>query len=318
MASAVKDAVKNTFSTNSSSDKLDEKTQNYKLRITAGPNYDKSLQRLVVVNGPSITVSDQAKLTVRIKDYSGLPSSSTSHAAYFDRPGHEKDTFSLAFAITPTADIRTKDLYFGLDTGHNPIRKFGLPESLVQTAFKIVREFIDPSLTCDASADEPYVMGPALTSATMEFRIGEQVAESSRGTWDVPSEDMSEGAIGSGKQVRENAGLPDAADKRRKYLMNGAHRDGFLLEKGRTYDFDFSNGYIDWRAYALKLPGFSWSPLKHIGDKSHKVRYVLKDIKTGQVYFVVMCELLAGEQMRQAVEDDRRSSKEGPDGQTGR
>jgi len=258
---------------------------------------------MVQVNGPSIAVSDQVKLKVRIKDYTGLPSSSPTTPAYFDLPGHTKDTFSLAFSITPKADIRTTDLFFGLDTGHNPIRKFGLPESLVQTAFKIVKEFIDPSLVCDISSDEPYVMGPALTSATMELNVG----DSQQQNWDAPAENMTEGATGSGQQAREKAGLPPAADKRRKYFMAEAHRESFVLEKGRTYGFDFANGYIDWRAYALKLPGFSWSPLKHIGDKSHKVRYVLKDLKSGEVFFVVMCELLAGENMRLAVEEDQRS-----------
>ena len=60
---------------------------------------------------------------------------------------------------------------------------------------------------------------------------------------------------------------------------------------------------------ALKLPGFSWSPLKHIGDKSHKVRFVLKDVGTGEVFLVVMATLLAGEDLRAAVEADRGAGR---------
>jgi hypothetical protein len=94
----------------------------FRLRVTAGPDYDKSTQKLVRVNGQSTRVSDEVRLAVRIKDYSGFPEGSPSSSQCFESSGvHAKDTFSIAFAITPREDIKTEHLYFGLDTGETPL-----------------------------------------------------------------------------------------------------------------------------------------------------------------------------------------------------
>ena len=299
MASALKSAVSSMTGGDTGDDT--NKADNYRLSITAGPSYDKSQQKPLTVNGPSVPVSETTKVSLRIKDYTGLPSSSPATSPYFKRPENVKDTFSVAFSVVPTKDTPVEDLYFVIDTGHNPIKKFGLSKSLINTAFKVAKEFIDGSLHCDAFADEPWVGGPVLQGATTTFRVGETVQS---GQWDAPGDDMDEGAVGEGKEERERCGIPEAADKRRKWFGN---EKGFTLKKGRKYDFDFANGYIDWKNYALKLPGFSWSPLKHIGDKSHKVRFVLKDVKSGECFFVVMVTLLAGEEMKAAIAEDQKT-----------
>lgn len=278
------------------------RADNYRLSVTAGPSYDKDAQQPLTVNGPSVAVSETTKVCLRIKDYTGLPSSSPSTSPYFAHPENAKDTFSVAFSIVPSKDVAVDDLYFMIDTGHNPIKKFGLSKGLIDSAFKVAKQFIDGSLRCDAFAEQPWVGGPVLQGSTTTFRVGEALSGNGNGNWDAPGDDMAEGATGEGKKERERVGMPEAADKRRKWI--GAN-PGFKLQKGRRYDFDFANGYIDWKTYSLKLPGFSWSPLKHIGDKSHKVRFVLKDIKTGECFFVVMVTLLAGEEMRAAIEADR-------------
>jgi len=303
MASALKSAVSSMTGSSDAGDDTN-KADNYRLSITAGPSYDKNTQQPLTVNGPSVAVSETTKVSLRIKDYTGLPSSSPASSAYFEHPENAKDTFSVAFSIVPAKDTPVDDLYFVIDTGHNPIKKFGLSKGLIDSAFKVAKQFIDSSLHCDAAAEEPWVGGPVLQGATTTFRVGE--TPQGQGQWDAPGDDMAEGAVGSGKQERERIGLPDAADKRRKWF--GAN-SGFKLQKGRQYDFDFANGYIDWRNYALKLPGFSWSPLKHIGDKSHKVRFVLKDINTGECFFVVMVTLLAGEEMQAAIEADQKGGQ---------
>ncbi|KAF2226163.1 hypothetical protein BDZ85DRAFT_182960, partial [Elsinoe ampelina] len=270
--------------------------KNFRLRITAGPTYDKSLQRIVTVNSPDPhPISDNVAISLRIRDYTGLPSASpASVPEYFDLPQHSKDTFSVAFAFTPPKDIPASNLYFGIDTGHNPVRKFGIPKSLINTAFKIVKEFIDPSLSCDAGVDEPWVRGPVVAGATTTLC----------------------GSVSPEAQAHRKANsLPSDAGKRRKHLNSERNREKFVLQQGRRYYFDFSNGYIDWKAYALKLPGFSVPVLKYLGNGageggakggggSHKVRFFLKDLVTEEVYFVIMCTLLTGEDLRLALEED--------------
>lgn len=48
--------------------------------------------------------------------------------------------------------------------------------------------------------------------------------------------------------------------------------------------------------------------IKYVNDKTHNLRYVFKNRKTGEVYFVVVMTLLFGEELQQALrEDDERS-----------
>ncbi|KAF4552860.1 Hypothetical protein D9617_8g048720 [Elsinoe fawcettii] len=425
MASLIKEKVANITSPTSSTEKAntdangEDRTKNFRLRITAGPTYDKSLQRIVTVNSAEAhPVSDHVAVSLRVKDYDGLPSSSpNSVPEYFELPQHSKDTFSVAFAFTPPKDIPASNLYFGIDTGHNPIRKFGIPKSLVNTAFKIVKEFIDPSLSCDAGVDEPWVRGPVVAGATTTLCVGDRTGPVDSPIPDAPQEahpatssdaqpaahlspnpgassppsrpssaspsrspsrfssplsmsrkssasdaepqDLSslsfphpgllvEGSVSAEAHAyRKGSGLPSDAGKRRKHLNSESNRKSFVLQKGRTYYFDFSNGYIDWKAYALKLPGFSVPVLKYLGggkppggtspkaeqgeagagkdggpqevqghaeegkkasSGSHKVRFFLKDIVTEEVYFVIMCTLLTGEDLRLALEEDSKAS----------
>ena len=212
------------------------------LRITAGPDYDKSRQKLVQVNGAASDISDQVKVAVRIRDYTGLPSDSPKSCRCFDS---SKDTFAIAWSITPSEDINAKDLLFGVDTGQNPIKKFGISTSLVNRAFEIIKHFIDNSLSCDVSAEKPWMMGPAVRSATMNINIGEKHTS---GDWSAPDEaGVIEGGSGEGQQERERMSWPSSADKRRKYLADDSKLAATILEKGRTYSFEFGNGYIDWK-----------------------------------------------------------------------
>ncbi|GAM88220.1 hypothetical protein ANO11243_062510 [Dothideomycetidae sp. 11243] len=376
MASAIKDKIS---SMRSSSPPESERNQNYRLRITAGPTYDKSLQRLIKPNSDEAhVVSENVSLSIRIKDYSGFPSTSPSTSeAYFSQPAHSKDTFSIAFAFTPPHDVSVADLMFGVDTGHNPIRKFGIPKSLVNTAFRIVKDFIDPSLACDAGADEPWLRGPVVAGASTTMCVGdrpsggeeEHVAPVERkdsladpdtssdesksrrssylGSWSrtpsPPDVDLSgevfpspalltEGATSASakRYRRETLNIPSDAKGRRKFYNNSANRTDAKLQAGRTYYFDFANAYIDWSAYAIKLPGFSVPVLKWLGSgkpppspeemaqqgevkpgqggkksPSHKVRFFLKDVNTGEVYFVIMATLVTGEELGAALMEDK-------------
>lgn len=114
---------------------------------------------------------------------------------------------------------------------------------------------------------------------------------------------LAEGADDDGESVRSDFSIPADEGKRRKFFSNEDKRKGFLFERGRCHQFDFHNGYIDWKNYALKLPGFSLSVLKWINDRTHTVRFVMKNRKTGQQYLVVTFSLLFGNELKGALGD---------------
>lgn len=64
--------------------------------------------------------------------------------------------------------------------------------------------------------------------------------------------------------------------------------------------------------FSLKLPGFSLSVIKYIDEKSHELRYVLKNKHTSDVYFVVLFTLLFGDELKEAeasVKEDTESTE---------
>jgi hypothetical protein len=167
-----------------------------------------------------------------------------------------------------------------------------------------VKEFIDPGLQCDAYADEPWLYGPSL-SCWFAFRIGEKVEDGH----DFPEpgeEDVTrEGADGSGHEERERLGLPENNEKRRKFFLDAKNRENFVFQKGRCYQADFYNPYLDFGNCALKLPGFSLNVIKYVDQKSHCLRYVFKNRETGNVYLNVNIALLWDEDLRRAKEADK-------------
>lgn len=75
------------------------------------------------------------------------------------------------------------------------------------------------------------------------MRIGGQ--SGSAGESDSTS--VEEGGVdGDAEKVREDAGVPHTAAQRMKWFLQEEHRKKFVLGKGRTYDFDFFNGYLDF------------------------------------------------------------------------
>ncbi|QIW94787.1 hypothetical protein AMS68_000305 [Peltaster fructicola] len=276
----------------------------YRLLVTAGPSYDTTKHQIVPVNGDeAITISNEyitAKVKVRVRGYRGLPSGSPASNVYFDDPVHEKDQYSLAFSFVPKQDIPSVDTVWGNDFDH-PIRD-RLPPGF-NTAFKIVKEFIDPGLACDAYADEPWLYGPSL-SCWFAFRIGDKVT-----TDGFPAPDdqkvMRDGADGSGREVRQELGIPENNEKRRKFYLDAKNRKSLVFEKGRLYQADFYNPYLDFGNLALKLPGFSLKVYKYIDAKSHCLRYVFKNRETGDMYLNVNFNLLWGEQLEKALAKEK-------------
>ena len=287
-----------------------QEADKYRLLVTAGPAYDTSTHKIVHLNTDTPTYIEndflRAKVKVRIRGFQGLPSSSPSTSPYFEDSAHEKDQYSVAASFVPKRDLPSKNVIWGNDFDH-PVRD-RLPPGF-NTAFKIVKEWIDPGLECDAYADEPWLYGPAL-SCWFGFRIGEKIGEDGEIPEGPEPEDIvREGAEGSGKEVREKQGLPENNEKRRKFFLSQSHREPFSFEKDRLYSFDFYNPYLDFGNFALKLPGFSIKVIKYIDEKSHTLRYVFKNRETGDVYLCINFNLLWGEQLQRALKDDQDQLK---------
>ena len=218
-----------------------------------------------------------------------------------------KDQYSIAVNFVPKQDLPSVDAVWGNDFDH-PVRE-RLPPGF-NTAFRIVKEFIDPGLECDAYADEPWLYGPAL-SCWFGFRMGKKLGAdaeipSAREGKDVLREGAEEGGA---TELREGLGIPGNNEKRRKFFLSQANREPFIFEKDRLYSFDFYNPYLDFGNFALKLPGFSIKVVKYIDEKSHKLRYVFKNRQTGDVYLCVNFNLLWGEQLQKALAEDEDQLK---------
>ncbi|KAI7366944.1 hypothetical protein KC354_g3803 [Hortaea werneckii] len=310
MASAFRKRFSGPGNSNGNDPATQQEADKYKLKVTAGPSYDQSQHHDVSVNADdSVYIENafiRAKVKVRVREYRGLPSTSQQHSTYFDDPMHEKDLYSVAFSFVPKQDLPSIDTVWGNDFDH-PVRD-RLPPGF-NTAFRIVKEFIDPGLNCDAYADEPWLYGPSL-SCWFAFRIGDQVGADS--DFPAPMEEpaMREGGEGSGLDIRSKLGLPENNEKRRKHFLSASNREAFTFEKDRLYQADFYNPYIDFSNFSLKLPGFSLKVIKYVDQKSHCLRYVFKNVKTGDVFLNVNFHLLWGNKLREEVEQDRRSSQQ--------
>ena len=278
----------------------------YRLQVTAGPSYDTSTHREVAVNSgePHLIENDLMTcwLKIRIKDYNGLPRNSPTTSDYFKHPLHTSDRYSIGFSFVPKRDIKGSDLVTGFDFDHSI--KDRLPPGF-RYAMRIVTTILDPGIYADPYSDKPYLYGPALSSF-FAFRIGDHTAdvpaEKQLATHDTTAKSViEEGADGSGQRVRTDAHIPVKTSKRRKHFLTPANLDSFTFEAGRMYQVDFFNPYLDFANFALRIPGFSISVVKYIDDKTHQLRYVLKDRRTEEVLFVVIFTLLYGQKLEDTL-----------------
>lgn len=248
-----------------------------------------------------------------------------------DDASHNTDQYSITFSIIFKRPVNGNDLLFGNDFDR-PIRN-RLPPGF-NTAFRVVKWSIDPSMDGDVYADKPYLFSPALASWN-QLKIGEKIR---RGD-DVPRVNgvvVEEGAEGDdGKKVREVYGIPGERNARMKHFHNEEERKRFEFEAGRKYWANFGNPYLVFNGlytltlpfisrggyaeividFSLRLPGFTLSAIKYVDEKNHDLRYVLKNRHTNQVYFVVLFSLLlvgVGDEpgQREQIEKDTQTSKE--------
>lgn len=282
----------------------------YLLKVTAGPSRDTSTHRIVPVNGPDAHVTENdlmsVWLKVKIKDYHGLPRNSPSTSDYFNHPLHTSDRYSVGFSFVPKKDISGQDLVTGFDFDHSI--KDRLPPGF-RYAMKIVTTILDPGIYSDPYSDNPYLYGPALSSF-FAFRIGELISE-------IPAEEqlatfendfqgvIEEGADGSGQRIRADQQIPSKTSKRRKNFLSPKNLENFTFEAGRMYQADFFNPYLDFANFALRIPGFSISIVRYIDDKTHQLRYVMKNRRTEEVMFCVIFNLLFGKELEETLSSEQ-------------
>lgn len=232
----------------------------YILSVTAGPDY--TSQKPIPINTSETTRIASSHITanlqIRIQNYRGLPSGSPNTSPYFSHAPHTHDLYSLAFDFTlKQADINGHDLVFGNDFDH-PI-KDKLPPGFNQ-AFNLVKWFVDPGLYGDVYADEPYLYGPLLSSINT-FRVGpkddheQEKVEEVRANAEEGSS-LVEGGDGDGEEKRKELGIPADAAARKKYFLTEQHQRDFTFEKGREYQNDFFNPYLDFNG------GWAWAGLQ--------------------------------------------------------
>ncbi|KAF1995349.1 DUF1769-domain-containing protein [Amniculicola lignicola CBS 123094] len=284
----------------------------YLLQVTAGSSYDTSTHDPVSVNGSEPLVIENDLITcylkVRIRDYNGLPRGSPSTCSYFDHPTHKSDRYSIEFSFIPKKDIKGEELVFGFDFDHSV--KDRLPPGF-KYAMKIVTTVLDPGIYADPYSDNPYLYGPALSSF-FAFRIGEhtsattaeiQFASNATGV-------IEEGAHGSGSDIRSQQNIPPKGNKRRKHFLYPAALEDFTFEAGRLYQADFFNPYLDFANFSLRIPGFSISVVKYIDDKTHQLRFVMKNRKTEEIYFVLVFTLLFGQKLDETLKKEDKAGSE--------
>ncbi|KAJ4406282.1 hypothetical protein N0V91_004736 [Didymella pomorum] len=294
--------------------------ESYELRVTAGSTYDRTKHQTVPVNTEKpVHISSNlidAQVHMRIKDYRGLPKGSPSTSPYFSTPQHPYDRYSISFSFVPKEDIRGDHLVFGNDFEH-PIRD-RLPP-LFDKAFGIVKWWIDPGLDGDVYGDEPYLYGALLSSINV-LRIGDkkESADAAKGEADKGYENVvsgeegeavvyTEGADGSGEEVRKAHHIPAGSSQRQKFFLTEQNRKDFTFEKGRVYQCDFFNPYLDFNEFALKI-GYGLPNISIIGHwDGQPLRYTLKNKETNTELFVVVIQLCPTEQ---AVKDGAKSAEE--------
>jgi hypothetical protein len=250
-------------------------------------------------------------LKVRIKDYHGLPHGSPSSSPYFDHKLHTSDRYSIAYSFVPKKDLSGKDIVLGFDYDHSI--KHQLPPGF-KYAMKIVTNMLDPGIYSDAYSDEPYLYGPAL-SGLFTLNIGEKVDQVSASEQLQQLDHQTggvveEGGTGSGQTIRKQQNIPAKWKKRRKHFLDAAALEEFTFEKGRMYHADFFNPHLDFANFSLRLPGFSISVAKYIDEKTHHLRYVLKNRSSGKVLFVVLFKLLFGEELDRTLESRKGEEEE--------
>lgn len=222
----------------------------YHLNITAGPSYTSHTPVPVNTCQPIRISTPHAECTVQvhIRNFRGPPNSSyPTSSPYFSHPSRSNALYAIRFTVTPRGrSIPSTALVFGNDFDE-PIRALLPP--FFGAALAFVKKYVDPGLNGDPYAEKPYIYAPCGGSVNV-LRVGgrskDGVEEGAKGGPDE-GEELEEGAKSEEAwEQRRCCGMPDQTAGRRKWFLNGEKKDEWVWENGRTYEFDFFNGYLDF------------------------------------------------------------------------
>lgn len=107
---------------------------------------------------------------------------------------------------------------------------------------------IDPGLDGDLYSDTPHLYGNALSSVNI-LRVGEKVKEGKSLPEPVgENKALEEGGDSDGEEWRKNKDVPETGDARKKHFLMKGKTEEWEWEKGRVYECDFFNPYLDFNS----------------------------------------------------------------------
>ncbi|KAI8802618.1 hypothetical protein BJ742DRAFT_533305 [Cladochytrium replicatum] len=192
----------------------------------------------------------EARLFVRLKNFPDT--NDEPNSSYFDQ--RRSAEYSIQIEITFFEDYNGDEVLFGNDFD----RKLRLPPG-ASIGLSIVQYMIDPTLEADISSSQPWAYSPALTTMNV-VKVSSPSQPHTPGSFiprdDIPADDL------------------PVSQTRGRYYATRQKREEYKFKKGVRYCFDFFNGYLSFKDFAILLPGFRVQVLGYWdGDP---LRYILK------------------------------------------
>lgn len=256
-----------------------------KLLITAGSNYDETLQ-IVPVNSAEPLVIDseigRILLQVFIKNFAGskdhYPSSKYNVSSLSDVEAAsptenfstELPNFRILINFQPSRSIQGSQLVFGNES-LTPVKDH-VPVSLLSTGLKFFSWWLNPSIKGDVYSETPYLFGLALNSFS-RIRIDDKISNETI----MPINDDKENL--KDKDTR----IPESASARKKYYSTETKAAEFTFNQEESYTFQFDTNYIKLgdSQYKLLIPTYGQHSLDidvghYANDSLNSFNWVLK------------------------------------------
>ncbi|BGP15697.1 hypothetical protein JCM10213_006133 [Rhodosporidiobolus nylandii] len=285
-----------------------------RLRVRAGPSLS-SLQPVSVNASPLAihSASFEGAVSVRLRGYRGAEGENSGREE--PKEGEELEekgeTWSVSFegrfgAEGEEGEVGVDEILFG-NVWRKPIRDY-LPYGTA-AALRFVK-YVDPSLTCDLYADEPWALSPLF--ATLQRLSVRPHSSSSQ----LPSFSPTHGSFTEDVSpiLPSSAAAPPPKDPaaRRSYFASEENRRAAKpLSRELVVKGDFSHGFIDFSTLSLSLPGgLKFSLGKYWNGEP--VVFSCRRRGTGEEFFVVTFELV-GEEVKPPAKEAQEEKNEDVD-----
>ncbi|GAA5901713.1 hypothetical protein JCM6882_006048 [Rhodosporidiobolus microsporus] len=263
-----------------------------KILVHAGPSLS-SLQPLSV-NCSAISISSplfEGSVAVRLRGYPG------PRGEREPKEGEELEEEGESWSIAVEGrfggegergeEVGVDDIMFG-NVWRRPIRDY-LPYG-TSAALRFVK-YVDPSLSCDLYADEPWALSPLFaTFQRLSIRPHDPSSP-------LPSFAPKRGSFPEDTSPILPSGTPAPKDSaaRRSYFTNPSNRaSAQKLDRGMVVRGDFSHGFIDFSTLSLALPGGLKFSLAQYWN-GEPVVFAARKKGGDETFFVVTFELVTEE-----------------------